>query len=135
MNPPPAQPVVLYDGVCGLCQRSVRFLLRHERDDSLLFAALQSETGLRLLRDHNLPADLDAMALIHGEEAWTGADAALRLCRHLKAPYRWLAAFRVIPRPLRERIYRRVANTRYQRFGKTETCPLPAPNQAERFLP
>jgi predicted DCC family thiol-disulfide oxidoreductase YuxK len=129
-----AGPVVLYDGVCGLCQRSVRFLLRHERGERLRFAALSSETGRRLLRERGVPDGTDAMVLVEPEATHVGADAALALCGYLRWPYRWLRGFRILPAGLRRRLYGAVAARRRRWFGTTETCELPAPGQADRFL-
>lgn len=130
----PRPPLVLYDGHCGLCQRSVRFLLRYERSDLLRFAALRSPLGQQLLRERGVPEEVDALVFIEGERTLTGADAALALCAYLKTPIRWLRLFGVLPAPLRARLYRAVARRRYRWFGQTETCPLPAPEQSERFL-
>lgn len=131
MSPP---PLILYDGICGLCQRSVRFILRWERMPEFHFLPLQSDKGRELLRKHGVPADTDAIVLIESNEARTGADAALLICKRLRAPVRWLTAFRVLPRSWRDGLYRAVAKRRYRWFGKTDTCELPSPEHAERFL-
>jgi len=127
-------PLVLYDGHCGLCQRSVRFLLRHERGPVLHFAALTSGTGKKWLSERGVDPDVDAMVFVDAEETLTGPDAALALCAYLKAPYRWLRGLRVFPAGVRRLGYRAIARRRYRWFGKTESCPLPSPDQAERFL-
>ncbi len=127
-------PLVLYDGHCGLCQRSVRFLLRHEREPVLRFAALGSETGQKWLREREVDSGVDAMVLIEADRTLQGPDAALALCVYLKRPYRWLRGLRIFPAPIRRLGYRAIARRRYRWFGKTESCPLPSPEQAERFL-
>ncbi|MCC5847989.1 MAG: DUF393 domain-containing protein [Verrucomicrobia bacterium] len=130
----PEEPLVLYDGQCGLCQRSVRFLLRHEKAPVLKFASLQSDFGQSLLKKHDLKTDLSEMVLIENGEVKTGPEGALQSCRYLKAPARWLAVGRVLPPPLRRGLYRFVARRRYRWFGKSDVCALPAPEQSDRFL-
>lgn len=130
----PNMPVVLYDGVCGLCQKSVRFILRHEREPLLTFAALTSETGQRLLKQRGVDEGVDAMVLVEAERTLVGPDAALAMCAYLKRPYRWLKGFRIFPASIRALLYRWIARKRYRWFGRTESCPLPEPDQAERFL-
>ncbi|MCC5845047.1 MAG: DUF393 domain-containing protein [Verrucomicrobia bacterium] len=127
-------PLVLYDGHCGLCQRSVRFLLRHERETVLTFAALTSDTGKKWLLERGVDSDVDAMVLVEADRTLTGPDAALALCDYMKPPYRWLRALRVFPAGVRRLGYRWIARRRYRWFGKTESCPLPSPDQAVRFL-
>lgn len=131
MNP---DPVVLFDGPCILCQRSVRFLLRHEREPRLSFASLQSGTAQQLLEKYPLPSGTDAMVLIEEGQLSIGSEAALRLCRYLKAPWRWLGVFRHLPGWLHQPVYRWIARHRYAWFGRDESCPLPDPEQADRFL-
>jgi len=94
---------------------------------------LQSEPAQALLKQYGIPADVDAMVLIEAGQAHMGAEAALRIARYLRPPPRWLAAFRILPRGLREKLYRALAARRYRWFGKTETCELPAPENADRF--
>jgi predicted DCC family thiol-disulfide oxidoreductase YuxK len=130
------EPVVLYDGVCGLCSRSVRWILRHERDHALKFAPLQGETTAALrARYPEIPATLESVVFISGGKAYLRSKAFLYLARHLRAPWRWSYAFRWFPGFILDLFYRVVAATRYRIFGKTDTCELPAPDQRARFLP
>lgn len=130
----PEEPLVLYDGECGLCQRSVRFLLRHEKAAVLKFAPLQSELGESLLKQHGLKTDLGEMVLIENGEVKTGPEGALASCRYLKAPARWLSVGRLLPPPVRRGLYRFVARRRIRWFGKADLCSLPDPEQSDRFL-
>ncbi|MPZ21786.1 MAG: DUF393 domain-containing protein [Luteitalea sp.] len=128
-------PIVLYDGVCGLCHRSVRFLLRHDPRGRLRFAALQSSLGRALLTRHHLAPDvLDTLVLIERERASTRSDAVLGAARYLARPWRYLALLRVLPRAIRDRLYDRVARSRYRWFGRLDACPLPSPAHRARFL-
>lgn len=131
--PDDLQPLVLFDGTCGLCHRSVRFLLRHERRPTLRFSPLESPLGKRAREQYTVPPDTDAMILVEDHQAWIGSDAALRLARHLKAPYRWAALFRFLPRRLLQALYARVARHRKRWFGDADHCALPDPEQADRF--
>lgn len=128
-------PLVLYDGTCGLCDRSVQLILRHDRAGRFRFAALQSELGQRLLREHGLKADaLDTVVLVHEGRAYTKSRAALRVAGMMDRPWPLLGAFRVIPRPVADFVYDRVANNRYRWFGRVDACMLPPPEVRARFL-
>jgi predicted DCC family thiol-disulfide oxidoreductase YuxK len=130
-----SQPIVLYDGVCGLCHRAVRFLLRHDGKGHLRFAALQSPLGRRLLLQHRLSPDaLDTLVLVEGGRASTRSAAVLGAARYLTPPWRYLALFLAVPAPVRDRLYDRVARSRYRWFGRLDACPRPSPSDRERFL-
>lgn len=130
----PTGPTLLFDGVCNLCNGAVQFVLDHERDHTLRFAALQSPEAKDLLGDHPLPAGLDSVLLVEGGEVFAHSDAALRVARHLRMPWRLLGVFRVVPRFVRDAVYRFVARHRYRWFGKSETCRIPTPELRARFL-
>lgn len=130
-----AGPIVLYDGVCGLCNRSVQLILRNDRRGRFRFAALQSDVGKALLRRHGLPEDaLDTVVLVEGGRAYRKSRAALRIARRMDAPWPALWPLVVVPRPVADFLYDRVAKHRYQVFGKTEACMLPPPEVRARFL-
>jgi predicted DCC family thiol-disulfide oxidoreductase YuxK len=141
--------VVLFDGVCNLCNRSVQFILDHEDPargggERLSFAPLQSELGRELLerafgvekatmlrgRD-GVP---ESIVLVEGEQGWVRSAAALRIARYLRAPWRWSAALLVVPAILRDLGYRVIARNRYRWFGASETCRIPTPELRSRFL-
>jgi len=128
-------PLVLYDGTCGLCNRSVQLILRHDRRGRFRFAALQSELGRALLARHGLPVDaLDTVVLVKDGRAWTKSAAALRIARGMDGPWPLLRAFAVVPRPVRDFFYDRLANNRYRIFGRVDACMLPPPEVRARFL-
>jgi len=128
--------VMLFDSQCVLCSGTVRFVLAHERGHSIAFAGTSGEAGRALAARHGMnEADLDAsFVLIEGDRALTRSDAALRLARELRAPWSWLGALRLIPRPVRDAAYSWVARHRYRLFGRLDACFLPAPEQRARFL-
>lgn len=130
------EKIVLFDGVCVLCNGSMRFVLRHERAPEFLFAAVQSCTGRQALAELGRPLeDWDSVVVIDGDAVYLKSDAALRLARGLKAPWRWLGALRVLPRGLRDWLYDRVARNRYRLFGRYQDCLVPDRDLRRRYLP
>jgi len=128
-------PVVLYDGTCGLCDRSVQLILRHDRRGRFRFAALQSDIGRALLARHGLPVDaLDTVVLVEDGHAYTKSSAALRVARGMDAPWPAFRVFSLVPRPVRDFFYDRVAKSRYRIFGRVDACMLPPPEVRARFL-
>jgi predicted DCC family thiol-disulfide oxidoreductase YuxK len=128
-------PVVLYDGTCGLCDRSVQLILRHDRRGRFRFAALQSDVGRAMLAKHGLPADaLDTVVLVQDGRAYVKSAAALAIARGMDAPWPVARVLSVIPRPIRDFFYDRVASSRYRIFGRVDACMLPPPEVRARFL-
>jgi predicted DCC family thiol-disulfide oxidoreductase YuxK len=138
--PTPSQSLVLYDGVCGLCNRLVTFLLRHDRRDQFRFAPLQSEFAQVLLRRYNLdPNDFDTVVVVAdyqrpAERALTRSEAALWAVAHVGGMWRFFAVAKLVPFSLREALYRFIAQRRYRIFGKYNQCPLPRPEDRDKFL-
>jgi predicted DCC family thiol-disulfide oxidoreductase YuxK len=133
--------IVLYDGICGLCNRLVQFLLRHDIHDRLKFASLQSEFARAALARHGAnAADLDTIQIIEkygraDEKLFSRSDAILRAGRALGGFWKIAAATsRLVPKSLRDSFYRFVARNRYRVFGKYDTCLLPEPKQRKKFL-
>lgn len=128
-------PIILFDGVCNLCNASVQWVLRRDRAGQFRFAALQSETGQRLLAAQGLEqVSFDTVVLVHGDHIFTRSDAALEVARRLGSPWSWLVILRWIPRRLRDAVYNWVARHRYRWFGRQEACLLPRPEWKERFV-
>jgi predicted DCC family thiol-disulfide oxidoreductase YuxK len=132
--------VVLYDGVCGLCNRLVRFLLRHDRQDRFRYTPLQSEFASSLLRKHDIDAaDLNSVSIVtdYGqptERAFTKSDAVLRAWWELGGIWRIGEVGRVLPRAARDWFYDLVARNRYRMFGKSEPCPMSRAEDREKFV-
>lgn len=132
---PMEQPVILYDGACGLCDRTVRFVLKHERSPWCRFAALQSPAGSALVRAAGRdPERLDTVYLWTGRALLERSAAALEIARHLRAPWRWLYVFRVLPRAWRDALYDVVARSRYRWFGRRDLCLIPRDLDRDRFI-
>jgi predicted DCC family thiol-disulfide oxidoreductase YuxK len=127
--------VVLFDGVCNLCNGGVQFLLAHDRRGALRFAALQSEAGQAILAWAGLPPDeYDTMIFLERGRLYTKSTAVLRIAAHLSWPWCWLAGALVVPQWLRDWLYDMVAGKRYRLFGRLEECLLPRPELLRRFL-
>lgn len=131
-------PIVLFDGVCNLCDASVRWLIRHDTAGTLRFASLQSATARRILEDRLSPGQVaalpDAIVLVDEAGVHVASDAAVRIAGHLRFPWSTLAVARLIPRVAREAIYRGVARNRYRWFGHRDVCRIPTPDVVNRFL-
>jgi predicted DCC family thiol-disulfide oxidoreductase YuxK len=136
----PGEHLVLYDGVCGLCNAIVQFVLRRDHAGVFHFASLQSTTGREWLkRFERNPEKLDTFAVVIGYRTSTPtmavkAAGVLFLLRHLGQPWRILAVAGVLPHSMLNWIYDLVARYRYRVFGRYDVCVLPAPDQRERFL-
>ena len=137
----PASPVLLYDGVCGLCNRMVQFSLKHDAQRQLRFAPLQSDFARVILQRHGRDArDLDTVYLVEhrggpNEQLLTRSDAVIALLRMLGGGWRLMAALaRLVPRSIRDWIYGAIARNRYRIFGKNDSCFLPPADYQDRFL-
>jgi predicted DCC family thiol-disulfide oxidoreductase YuxK len=133
-------PIVLYDGDCGFCARSVRWILAHERDHAIRFAPLQGATAARLRRRYpQIPAAIDSVVYVSGGGAYLRSQAVLHLARHLRAPWRWGHALRWLPRFVctlgLDLGYRAIARVRYRIWGHADACQMVSPEQRARFLP
>lgn len=132
--------VVLYDGVCGLCNQSVQFVLRHDRDDRFRFAALQSEFAQDLFRTKKLPDKPETVYLLvrthdDQEQLLAKSDAGIRILCELGGPWRMAAGtLKLVPRPIRDWAYDWIAQRRYQWFGRYAACPLPSEENRGKFL-
>ncbi len=125
--------MLLFDGLCNLCNGVVQFVLTHDKSATVHFASQQSAFGQRTMQGRGL-SGIDGVVLLEGERVYTHSDAALRLLSYLPAPLSWLSTLRVIPKGLRELVYRFIARHRYRLFGRREACLLPRPEWKARFL-
>ena len=133
---PAGRHVVFFDGVCGLCDRSVRFLLRRDRRDRFRFAPLQGETAHRVLPPLGGQVDdLDTMYVLTSEgRLLRRSRAILFAATELGGAWRLVGVLRIIPTPLLDLVYRFVARVRYRVFGRFDTCSIPTPEERTRFL-
>jgi len=131
----PGRPIVLYDGVCGLCDKFVQFVIRHDRAEAVRFAALQSEPGKNLLRMLGLPEDeLSFIVVIEGKNSFIKSAAVLEILRYLPGVWNYLALLRFIPAAFSDVVYGLTARNRYSWFGKYDACVVPTESERKRFL-
>lgn len=129
------QAVVLFDGVCNLCNKSVQFIIRRDKKDRFRFAPLQGKTGQQLLSRHGLPADsFNSFILAEGDKIYTHSTGALRMLKGLGFPWSMAYAFILVPRFIRDGVYAAVARNRYRWFGRQESCMIPTPALKNKFL-
>ena len=129
------RPVIVFDALCVLCSGHAQFVLRHDHAGRFLLVSMQSEAGAALYRSFGIdPADPDTLILVEGDKALRDSDAILAIWRGLGWPWRVAGLFGVVPRPLRDPVYRWVARHRYWLFGRRETCWVPDAAQRSRIL-
>lgn len=127
--------IVLFDGVCNFCNASINFVIEHDSSGYFRFAPLQSEIGEKLTAKYGIDRiETDSVVLVENGKVYTHSDAALGIARHLNGVWSWAYALRVVPRPLRDLVYRLVARNRYRLFGRREACMIPTPEIRARFL-
>ncbi|MEQ1823020.1 MAG: DCC1-like thiol-disulfide oxidoreductase family protein [Fimbriimonadaceae bacterium] len=132
--------LVLYDGICGLCNRSAQFILRHDLRDKFRFATLQGERGSELAKKHGIdPTKLSTFVLIldldePNERALTAGKAAFRVLWELGGPWRLVGWKWIFPSWLLDPFYGVVARNRYRVFGRLDACPIPKPAERAKFL-
>lgn len=128
-------PVVLFDGVCNLCNGSVVFIIKRDAKSKLRFASLQSEYGVEQMKKFNLPPSaLNSVLLIKGDRLFQKSNAALEIVSMLDGIWPMLYVFKILPRFLRDFIYDWIALNRYRWFGKKEACMIPTPDMRARFI-
>ncbi|TDZ95470.1 thiol-disulfide oxidoreductase DCC family protein [Mycobacteroides salmoniphilum] len=132
-------PVLLYDGVCALCNGAVKKILRDDKVGTMRFAALDSEYGDHVIARHPELVGVDSFVIIDNpgepaERIHIRSDGVLRIMDYLGDARRAALIARLVPRPIRDALYRLVARTRYRMFGKYDTCPVPPPEVRARFL-
>lgn len=126
--------IVMFDGECNFCDSSVQFIIKRDPNGYFKFAALQSDVGSQLKEKYNISHNIDSFILIEDNKVYKFSDGALRVCRNLKGFWSYLYLLIVIPRPIRNSVYRFIAKNRYRWFGKKESCMIPSPDVRSRFL-
>lgn len=129
------EKILFFDGVCNLCNASVDRVISGDRTGQILLAPLQGETAQKLLPEHGV--DLDTIrSLVYWDrgKVYTFSNAALQVARDMKFPWAVFYILKTVPRPIRDYVYKLIARKRYIWFGKKESCRLPTPEEAARFL-
>ncbi|AKP76975.1 MULTISPECIES: thiol-disulfide oxidoreductase DCC family protein [Priestia] len=127
--------LILFDGICNLCNSSVQFIIKHDEQALFSFASLQSDFGKQQLASHGLlPEQLDSIVYIHGKQRYIKSTAALKIAKRLDGPVKFLYALIIIPAPIRDIVYNWIARNRYKWFGKQQHCMLPTSDTKKRFV-
>lgn len=135
MNTIKKNKIILFDGVCNLCNGAVIYIIKRDKKNVFKFAALQSEIGAQLIAKFNIDTEIvDSIILIDGEKQYEKSSAALYIAKHLSGAYPLLFGFMVVPRFIRDSVYDYVAKNRYKWFGKKESCMIPTVELKEKFL-
>ncbi|MBC7936058.1 MAG: DUF393 domain-containing protein [Rhizobacter sp.] len=128
-------PVILFDGVCNLCNGSVQYVIRHDKAAIFRFASLQSDSGQQLLQQYQLPqSDFASFVLIENGKAHTRSAAALKVARKLSGAVKLLYGFIIVPAFIRDWFYNFISGNRYKWFGKRDSCMIPTPELKNRFI-
>jgi len=129
------QPLIIIDGVCNLCEYSVQFIVKHDRQARFKFVAAQSEKGKVLQRIYGVDTLQDGtVILLKNDQMFVKSDAAVEIAKDLDGLYRFLHVFKYIPKPVRDFIYSVISQNRYRWFGKKNDCLLPDNTIKDRFL-
>jgi len=126
--------IILFDGVCNLCNTTVLFLIRHDKKQNLHFAAQQSESGQQIMQQHHLTGDNNSVILINDNRVYYKSDAIIETAKLITG---WPKVFKysiIVPRFLRDAIYNVIAKYRYKIFGKKPICALPTESHKHKFL-
>ena len=127
--------VIVFDGVCNVCNASVNFVMARDPDRKFRFGTLQSEAAQQVLKELEVSTeDFETFLLLEDDRVFTKSTAALRVARQLGSLWPLLYALMVIPRPIRDAAYDVIARNRYHWMGKSETCRVPTPTDRERFV-
>ncbi|TAE46510.1 MAG: thiol-disulfide oxidoreductase DCC family protein [Cytophagales bacterium] len=127
--------IILFDGVCNLCNGAVKFIIKNDTKNEFQFASLQSKTGQELLEKHHLSTtNLDSFVLISDEKYFTRSTAALKVCQKLGKFWQLLYVFIIVPTFIRNFFYDYIAKNRYRWFGKNDACMMPTQAIKSRFL-
>lgn len=130
-----AKDIILFDGVCNLCNAAVTFIIKRDSKDHFRFAALQSQVGEHLLKTHSIdPKKLDSIILISKDSAFAKAEAALHIAKKMNGLWPLLYVFNLLPNGLLNPVYDFIAQNRYKWFGKKESCMIPTPALKSKFL-
>jgi predicted DCC family thiol-disulfide oxidoreductase YuxK len=132
----PNKKIVLFDGVCNLCESSVQLIIKHDKNEAFMFASQQSETGKDILRYLGIDTNkMDGIVLYEpGVAYFIKSDAAMEILKEFSLPYSLLRIFRFLPLSIRDAVYDYIAKNRYKWYGKKEACWLPTKELKTRFL-
>jgi predicted DCC family thiol-disulfide oxidoreductase YuxK len=129
------QPIILFDGVCNLCNGSVLFIIKRDPKSKFRFASLQSELGMKLMHEYEFPqGELNSVLVVKDQKLFQKSSAALEIAKQLSGLWPMLYVFKIIPPFIRNSIYDWIASNRYRWFGKKDACMIPTPEVRSRFV-
>jgi predicted DCC family thiol-disulfide oxidoreductase YuxK len=132
----PYHNLILFDGVCNLCTKSVQFIIRHDKRAEFRFLSIQSDLGREIYCAAGLsPDDVQTFALVLRDRTLIRSDAAIEIAMHFGGVWRLIGLFKIFPRSFRDWLYGFVAKRRYKWFGQRDSCMMPSENVRQRFLP
>lgn len=126
--------IVLFDGECNFCNGSVQFIIKRDKLGYFKFASLQSSAGQTLLKNYSISTDVDSIIFIENNRTFIESAAVLQICKHLDGAWKLCTIVKVVPLPIRNRVYKLIAKNRYKWFGKRQECMIPTVEQRQRFL-
>ena len=127
--------LILFDGVCNLCNSSIKLIIKNDKKDRFLFASLQSDAGQQFLLQNNREnLNFESILLIENGQVYEKSEAILRICRRLSGGYPLLYGFIIIPKIIRDFVYSKIASNRYRWFGKQDVCMIPSKHLKMKFL-
>lgn len=126
--------IILFDGECNFCDKSVQFIIKRDKKAIYKFASLQSKIGQGILKEFCVPLNVNSLILIEGNRYYFKSSAALRICKNLNGGWKLFSLLLMMPTPIRDFFYTIIARNRYKWFGKKESCMLPSPEIRRRFL-
>ena len=126
--------IILFDGVCNLCNASVIFTIKRDSKSSFMFASLQSAAGKQLAEKYGIPTSFNSFVLLDNGAVYNESTAALRVLKKLRGAWPLLYGFIIIPAPIRNLVYKFISRNRYRFFGKQETCMVPSEELKSKFL-
>ena len=129
-----SHPLILFDGVCNLCNGAVQFVIRNDTKAIFRFTSMQSNTGKVILGKFSISQNVQSFILIENNKAYFKSTAALRVIRKCSPPFSWLYGFIIVPAFIRNLFYDFIARNRYSWFGKKEECMIPGPDRINRFI-
>lgn len=128
------ESIVLFDGECNFCDNSVQFIIKRDPKGHFKFASIQSDIGINILKQFNVPEDINSFILVENNKCYFKSTAALKICRNLKGLWKLPYLLLIVPRGIRDFFYGIIANNRYKWFGKKDSCMIPSPEIRKRFL-
>ena len=131
---PEDKTLVLFDGYCHLCSRTVQFILKHDKQQKFIFGSLQSEAGKQIRKKFHIPDEIDSVIVIHSGKTFYYSESVFIILKNLGGFRRFFLLFRIIPLKCTDCLYRWIAGKRYRWFRKRATCFLPSADYRDRFI-